>query len=189
MAAMTIVSPFADEPSVARDRRRRVDTADALLIHALAGLGIGDGQHAHVAGHVDEAVVIDQRRDVRRAGCNFPGDVPGVHHAFAARLDRHVRAASIAPAQIDDAIVKDGRRNRKAVGFLEVPEPLAGRDIVPAHACARVHDDFGFAAAFDYERCAVGRHAGRGVGFPLHATRLRVERQQHDARAGGSRRG
>ena len=96
--------------AVAGDRRRGVDAADALLVHALAGLGVGDGEHADVAHHVDQAVVVDERRDVRRRpSCACHVHVARRDVAFPARPNRHERAAAIAAARVDDA-----RRERAA---------------------------------------------------------------------------
>ena len=53
---------FADEIdlAVARDRRGGVDAADALLVDALTVFASIDREHADVADHVDEAVVVHE---------------------------------------------------------------------------------------------------------------------------------
>src|SRR6188768_1621521 len=88
---------LADEVdlAVAGDRRGREDAVDALLPDAGAGLGVDDGDTAHVGGHVDQPGVVHQRRDVWRPGLRLPHDVRLADVAAAARSDGHVGAAAI----------------------------------------------------------------------------------------------
>ena len=70
-------------------------------------------------------------------------------------------------------------RYREPVVLRDVPQALAGRQIVPAHADAGIDDDSRVRpAASTDERRAVGRHAGGGIDLPADRAGPRVERQQ-----------
>ena len=87
------VAVLADEVDVpaAGDRRRREHALDALLPDALARGRVDGRQHADVVRHVDDAVVVEQRRDIRRARRDAPDRLAGVHVAASARLDAPCR--------------------------------------------------------------------------------------------------
>ena len=103
--------------SVGGNRRGREDTAGSLLPHALAGARVDGAQHADVARHVEQPVVVHERRHVGRAGIGTPHHVALADIAFASRSNRHVRTAAIAAARVDRAFVEDGHGNRKAIRF------------------------------------------------------------------------
>ena len=58
--------------AVGGNGRRGEHAARALLPHALPGARVDRAQHADIARHVEQAVVVHERRDVRRAGVDTP---------------------------------------------------------------------------------------------------------------------
>src|SRR5688572_5908354 len=104
--------------TVACNRGSAVDASDTFLPDALPGLRIDNGSNADVTDHVNQPVVLHERRNVRRTGRDLPNHMAGFHVAFAARTDRHIRTASVTATQDDEAILMRRHRNWKAVRFV-----------------------------------------------------------------------
>src|SRR5207249_3650544 len=60
------------DPAITGKRRSTVDASDTLLPDAFSGLRVRCRRDADVAHHIDQPVVIDQRRNVRSARLHFP---------------------------------------------------------------------------------------------------------------------
>ena len=107
-----------------------------------------------------------------------PDDAGGGDVAAAAGANREDRTAAIAAAGVDHAVLRERRRDREAIGLVEVPRAGAGGEVVPADAGARVDDNLRLAAGLDDERRAVRGHARGRVALPADGAGLGVERQQ-----------
>ena len=154
----------------------------------LASLRVETGDDPELAGGVDQALIVHERRDVRCARRHAPRDVRAGHVAGAAEPNREVRARSIAARRVENA-VGDGRdRNRKAVVLHHAPARLAGVGAHRFEAGAAVDDELGAARRVDDERRAVRQRLRRAIGLPADGARALVERERRTTPARGRRR-
>jgi len=99
--------------SVAGNRRAEEHAVEPPPPHRRAGLGIRARHHADLVGHVNQAIVNNDGRDVGGAARRPPQDMAPAHIAFPAGPEGQVIAVAIAAAQVDDAVREDGARNRR----------------------------------------------------------------------------